>query len=69
MTNSKVLFTADTHFQHANILIYAKRPFANTEEMDEAIIYRWNLVVKPEDEVFIHPNSAHGALLRLVERP
>jgi hypothetical protein len=24
---------------------------------------------KPEDQVFIDPQSAHGALLQLVERP
>lgn len=29
------------------------RPFASSEEMDEAIIERWNAVVRPADRVYV----------------
>ena len=47
-----IFFTADTHFGHAKIIEYCKRPFANADEMDEEIIRRWNSVVKDGDQVY-----------------
>jgi calcineurin-like phosphoesterase family protein len=47
-----VWFTSDTHFGHENIIKYCDRPFASREEMDQAIVERWNLVVKPSDTVY-----------------
>ena len=38
MDGSKVWFTSDTHFSHANIIRFCKRPFADVEEMNEYII-------------------------------
>lgn len=45
-------FTADTHFGHAKIIEYCKRPFASVEEMDAVIIERWNARVRPTDDVW-----------------
>lgn len=45
-------FTADTHFNHGNIIKYCKRPFTTTWEMNEAIIANWNAVVRPDDTVY-----------------
>ncbi|MCE4224046.1 metallophosphoesterase [Methylobacterium sp. C25] len=50
-----VFFTADTHFGHEGILaprMARPRPFAGIEAHDEAIVARWNDVVRPEDEVW-----------------
>lgn len=49
-----IYLTSDTHFNHKNILAYepTSRPFASVEEMNEAIIEKWNSVVSPEDEVY-----------------
>lgn len=47
-----IWFTSDTHFGHTNIIKFCKRPWETTEEMDEALIERWNSVVKPDDIVF-----------------
>jgi calcineurin-like phosphoesterase family protein len=46
------LFTADTHFGHANIIKLSGRPFADQGEMDAVLIENWNRVVKPNDEVW-----------------
>lgn len=45
-------FTADTHFGHKRIIELAHRPFASVEEMDEAMIARWNERVGRNDIVF-----------------
>ena len=48
-----VYFTADTHFDHANIIRFCNRPFATVEEMNEALIANWNRKVHANDTVFI----------------
>jgi calcineurin-like phosphoesterase family protein len=45
-----VFFASDTHFCHA--LVAGLRGFASTQEHDEAIIERWNSVVRPGDMVW-----------------
>ena len=47
-----IWFTSDTHFGHANIIKYDKRPFESIEEHDEALITRWNTVVGKGDVVY-----------------
>lgn len=44
-----VWFSSDHHFDHANIIKYCKRPFANVDEMNEEMIKRHNEKVKPGD--------------------
>lgn len=45
-------FTSDTHWYHFNIIKFCNRPFANVEEMNEALIERWNERVNKDDTVF-----------------
>ena len=47
-----VFFTADTHFGDHRTINISRRPFANTAEMDAAIVERWNAVVGPDDVVW-----------------
>lgn len=45
--------TSDHHFSHARISELAGRPFATVEEMNTALIERWNALVRPE-QVVLH---------------
>ena len=49
---SETFFTADTHFGHKMLVEKKLRPFDSVEEMDEAIIERWNAVVRDKDVVY-----------------
>ena len=46
-------YTADLHFGHERIIELSHRPFATVQEMDDALVYRWNERVTPTDEVFV----------------
>ena len=48
-----IYYIADMHFGHKNILGYDKRPFSDTEQMDEEIIRRWNERVCEDDTVYV----------------
>jgi len=50
---SKIFFTADTHFNHSNIIKYENRPFNNVHEMNEELIKRWNNKVGKNDRVYV----------------
>jgi calcineurin-like phosphoesterase family protein len=47
-----IYFTSDTHFCHDRAFIWQPRGFATVEEMNKAIIDRWNKIVQPEDTVY-----------------
>lgn len=48
-------FTSDTHFGHQNIMKFCPdtRKYKNADEMDEAMIVKWNSQVAPTDTVYI----------------
>ena len=45
-------FTADHHYNHANILKYEPRPWKSVDKMNNALIRKHNEVVSPQDTVF-----------------
>jgi calcineurin-like phosphoesterase family protein len=46
-------FTADTHFDHDNIIRHCDRPFKYVNSMNEYLIEQWNLVVGRGDVIVI----------------
>ena len=61
-------FTGDQHFNHVRILQYSQRPFASVEEMNEALIARFNETVGPDDTVYILGDLVMGKDLRCAGR-
>jgi calcineurin-like phosphoesterase family protein len=51
MSNWK--FTADLHFDHANIMKHCNRPFDDVEGMNEHLIEQWNKTVRGKDVVIV----------------
>lgn len=49
---TKIFFTSDTHFDHANIIHHCNRPFKDVYHMNEELITRWNSKVMPNDQVY-----------------
>lgn len=67
----RVLYIADTHFGHKNILRFDDRPFSTIEEMEEQMVSRWNATVEPADTVFILGDFCWGKeteWLRILDR-
>ena len=60
--NMKKWFISDTHFSHTNIIKYAGRPFANVQEMDQALIDNWNSCVGVDDQVFFLGDLGLGSV-------
>jgi len=63
----KTWFIADTHFGHANIIKYEKRPFASTGEMDAALIANWNACVRKGDRIFMLGDFAFLPVAKTIE--
>jgi calcineurin-like phosphoesterase family protein len=55
-------FTADLHLGHGNIIAYCGRPFLDADEMNAALVNRWNDVVSVGDEVVVLGDFAMGRL-------
>lgn len=60
-------FTSDIHFFHANIIKYCNRPFSSVEEMNEALIQRWNELIGPNDTVYSLGDFAMGKIGHIKE--
>jgi calcineurin-like phosphoesterase family protein len=54
-----IFLVSDTHFGHTGVCRFTRsdgvtklRPWDNPEEMDEAMVEKWNSVVQPQDKVY-----------------
>ncbi len=61
MADRRTFITADTHFGHAEAIGLFKRPFANVEAMDDAIVEAINDVVGPDD-LLLHLGDFTGPI-------
>lgn len=56
-----IYFTSDLHFNHKRIIQSVGRPFANLEEMHNALVNNWNSVVNDDDTIYILGDFTIGA--------
>ncbi len=70
MSSANVWFTGDQHWGHAKMMRpdFAGRPFANVEEMDEALIQAWVARVQPGDRVYHLGDVIWGNFNSIVDR-
>lgn len=55
-----IYFTADTHFNHKNIIKYCGRPFGDVTEMNKVLIDNWNARVCSADTVYFLGDFCFG---------
>jgi len=55
-----IYLISDTHFDHANIIRYCKRPFPNVRIMNRVLVKNWNNTVRPGDTVYFLGDWAFG---------
>lgn len=60
-------YTADTHFNHKNIIKFCDRPFRDVDHMDHVIIDNINEVATPDDELWVLGDLALGTLVESLE--
>ena len=65
---SKIFLVSDSHWNHANIIKYCGRPFANVKEMDKIMIRNWNEVVGVDDIVYHGGDFAFGDFRPYIEQ-
>ena len=60
----KIFFTSDSHANHFNIIGSCNRPFKDENEMNEALIEKWNSVVDEDSIVFHLGDFAWGGYIK-----
>ena len=60
-----IFVTSDLHLGHSKDFVYGVRGFGSVEEMNEAIIKRWNEVVDEEDDVYVLGDLVMGPEVNL----
>lgn len=54
-----IYYTADLHLGHSRVIEMDNRPFADVDEMDEALICLWNERITAADDVYIVGDFAY----------
>jgi len=57
-----IYFTSDLHLFHKSILTFesTNRPYSNVDEMNSALIDKWNNLILPEDKTYIIGDVSFG---------
>lgn len=48
-----IYLTADTHFNHDRAFIWEPRGFKSVKEANDTIIYNWNSMIEPTDDIYM----------------
>jgi calcineurin-like phosphoesterase family protein/2'-5' RNA ligase len=67
MSNDKIHFFSDTHFDHKNIIKYCNRPFNSTQDMNQTLVENWCDVVSNNDIVFFLGDMSYGCDRRQID--
>ena len=59
---NNIWVTSDYHFNHDKDFIWKARGYSNIEEMNEDLIKKTNMVVKPDDDLYILGDLCLGDL-------
>jgi len=62
----KKFVTADLHFGHTNIIRSNNRPFKTVDQMDAALISKWNNMIDDDDIVYVLGDFTLGNLARAI---
>lgn len=54
-----IYYVGDLHFGHENVIKFDRRPFCSVEDMDKALIERWNRKVNMADVVYVVGDFAY----------
>lgn len=55
-----IYFSSDLHFNHNKPFIYADRGFSSVDEMNITIIYNFNSVLTPQDDLYLLGDTLMG---------
>lgn len=61
-------FTADTHYNHGNIIKYTNRPYKDVDEMNNVLIKNYNDLVADLDQVIFIGDFGFGDPFPIIER-
>ena len=67
MPEPRIFITSDLHLGHTNIIKYCDRPFASADEMNKALIEKWNNTVNSMDRVFFLGDFGLGSRDKIIE--
>ncbi len=60
VSDEKIYFFSDAHFDHKNIIKYCNRPFNSTSEMNQTLVRNWQDSVGNNDTVFFLGDMSLG---------
>ena len=60
-----IFIVSDLHLAHSKEFIYGARGFENVEDMNKAIIHKWNEIVDEEDDVYVLGDLVMGPEVNL----
>lgn len=60
VSEEKIYFFSDAHFDHKNIIKYCNRPFNSTSEMNQILVGNWQDSVGDNDIVFFLGDMSYG---------